>query len=179
MNRIFNARRLYTIGLLVVLTMLTACMSMNAAVDHEAEMGAMDHGEMDGKMLTSDATVIHGALHIAGIWGRPSFVGGTSAAYFKINNTGEAAAELVGLSADIAEAVELHEVQMKDNVMNMRPVAGGLPIPAGAEVVLAPGGYHVMLINLNQDLAVGETYSLTLQFATGGETAVNVEILEP
>ena len=67
-----------------------------------------------------------------------------SGGYMIIKNTGETADRLVSVSADFAGKSEIHEMSMEGDVMKMRPLADGLEIPAGGEVVLKPGGYHVV-----------------------------------
>lgn len=59
--------------------------------------------------------------------------------------------------------------------MTMRPVEG-IDLPAGQQVQLEPGGYHVMLLDLAAPLAAGSTYQLTLQFEHGGTVKVDVPV---
>ncbi len=60
--------------------------------------------------------------------------------------------------------------------MQMREVAGGIPLPAGAEVSFQPGGYHVMLLELPRQLKGGEQFPLTLRFEKAGELTVEVPV---
>jgi len=57
--------------------------------------------------------------------------------------------------------VELHEMKMVDNVMKMRAIPA-LALPAGKVVELKPGGYHVMLVGLKQQIKDGDRVPLTL-----------------
>ena len=59
--------------------------------------------------------------------------------------------------------------------MMMRPVER-IELPAGEDVVLEPGGYHVMLIDLATPLVVGTTFELTLQFEQAGSMTVEVPV---
>lgn len=68
---------------------------------------------------------------------------------------------LVALSTPAAGIAEVHEMKMEDNVMRMRPIAK-LELPARQPVQLAPGGHHIMLMQLKQPLAAGQTIALTL-----------------
>lgn len=106
-------------------------------------------------------------------------MGAVSAAYMVIENAGRADDRLVSVSTEVAGVVEIHTVEMQDNVMRMRPLENGLEIPAGEQVSLQPGGYHIMLMQLNQDLAAGETIALTLTFESGKEVTVDAEIRTP
>jgi len=102
---------------------------------------------------------------------------GMGAAYLTITNQGEEADRLLGGETDVAAVVEIHEMSEKDGVMEMRPLADGLEIPAGETVELKPRGYHIMLIGLTRDLNRGDRYELTLQFEKAGEVTVTVEVL--
>lgn len=99
------------------------------------------------------------------------------ATYMTITNNGDDADRLTGAETDVAEVVEVHEIVMKDNVMEMGPLHDGLEIPAGETVELEPGGYHIMLIGLTKSLVAGEDYELTLTFEHAGEVTVTVPIL--
>ncbi len=68
---------------------------------------------------------------------------------------------LVQVSAPVAGTVELHQMEMTDNMMRMRPI-DGLDLPAGKTVSLASGGYHIMLMNLKQQLKDGDSVPVTL-----------------
>lgn len=104
---------------------------------------------------------------------------GNGAVYMIIANQGSEPERLIGANADVANAVEIHETTMEGDVMRMQQLTGGLEIPAGTEVTLEPGGYHVMLIGLNRDLAIGDRFPLALQFAESGEMVVEAEVRQP
>lgn len=70
-------------------------------------------------------------------------------------------AQLVTVASPLAERVELHEMKMDGEVMTMRAVPS-LSLPAGKPVALAPGGYHLMLFGLRQQLKAGDKVPLTL-----------------
>ena len=84
---------------------------------------------------------------------------------------------LVSASTDVAEVVEIHESIMEDDVMKMRPVEK-IDVPAGGSAMLEPGGLHVMLINLQQQLEPGSKISLTLNFEKSGPMTIEAEIRE-
>ena len=60
--------------------------------------------------------------------------------------------------------------------MQMRKVEGGLPIDAGASLVLEPGGTHLMLVGLEDALNAGEQLLLTLEFDRAGPVDVLVPV---
>jgi len=68
---------------------------------------------------------------------------------------------LVAVASPVAARAELHSMALEDGVMKMRPLER-IELPAGTAVKLAPGGLHVMLIDLKQPLQRGEKVPLTL-----------------
>ncbi len=110
-------------------------------------------------------------------WARASI--GTSrpsAAYLTIRNEGDETDVLTSLKASVSEVAEVHAMTMTDGVARMGP-AGAVKLPAGHEVVLKPGGLHVMLMNLKQPLKEGEKFTLTLTFKGAGPIDVSVPVL--
>lgn len=68
---------------------------------------------------------------------------------------------LVEVRSSAAAVVEIHEMKMENDIMRMRAVSG-LDLPAGKTVELKPGGYHVMLIDLKQQIKDGDVVPITL-----------------
>lgn len=87
-----------------------------------------------------------------------------SAAYMTLENHGENPLRLITAATPAAGIVEIHETTIQNDVMQMRPVEGGIIIAAGDSVVLEPGGLHVMLLDLQHELVQGEALALTLTF---------------
>jgi periplasmic copper chaperone A len=87
-------------------------------------------------------------------------------------------ARLVEARSPIAGVVEIHEMTMENNVMKMRAVPG-LDLPAGKPVELKPGGYHVMLMALKQQVKEGESVPLTLVLEDKDKKRMNIEVKAP
>lgn len=104
--------------------------------------------------------------------------GATSAAYMTIRNAGSQADRLLEVRSPVAEVVETHITQTRDGVASMSRV-DGIDVPASSSVALEPGGMHIMLINLNQDLNPGDNIQLTLVFEQSGEIEVNAPVQAP
>lgn len=102
-------------------------------------------------------------------------IGTNSAAYLTIVNSTSTADDLLQVECDAAQAVEIHETKMENDVMSMHPVEQ-IEIPSGASLEFKPGGLHIMLIGLKQELVAGENLLLTLVFKTAGRITVNAEI---
>lgn len=62
-----------------------------------------------------------------------------------------------------------------DAMMGMREMKDGLELPAGEEVSLEPGGYHVMLLELQAPIVNGDTIPVTLMFEKAGEVQVDAQ----
>ena len=122
-----------------------------------------------------------GEIEIENVWGRSSPMVAQNGAFYMIvtNNTGEDD-ELLAAKTDACGTVELHEMYMKENdVMGMRQVPGGtIPVPAGETVELKVGGLHVMCIDKQTAVEVGDKIPISLEFANAGEISVTAEIRE-
>ena len=111
-----------------------------------------------------------GDLVITQAWTRATPGGAkTGGGFLTIENKGSAPDKLVGVSADAAGKVEVHEMAMDGGVMKMRPVEGGLTIDPGKTVKLAPGGLHLMMMDLKSPLKQGDKLPVTLQFEKAGK----------
>lgn len=126
-------------------------------------LGACSAAASGGEISVTDARV-------------PVPAGANGAAYMTLTNDGDADDTLVSVSTDAAETVGLHETSTHDGSMSMREV-DGIDIPAGGDAMLEPGGLHVMLIGVTQDLADGDTVDLTLTFDNAGEQTVSAEVV--
>ncbi|MBR0564941.1 copper chaperone PCu(A)C [Azoarcus sp. L1K30] len=86
--------------------------------------------------------------------------------------------KLVEAKSPAAKVVEIHEMVMEGDIMKMRAVKG-VDLPAGKTVELKPGGYHVMLIDLNAQVKVGDTVPLTMVVEGKDGKRENVELNAP
>jgi len=96
--------------------------------------------------------------------------------YAEIRNDGSEPDRLVSVTAEVAGRVEIHEMGVKDGIMTMRPVEGGVPVPADGTAALAPGGYHLMLLELKRPLKAGESFAGTMTFEKAGTIAVTFDV---
>ncbi len=101
--------------------------------------------------------------------------GRNSVVYLTIANTGDGADKLIGVWSAVAGAVEMHRMEIKENVATMRQV-NAIEIPKGSEVRLDPNGYHLILVNVQRDLKVGDTVDLTLTFEHAGPIQVSAQV---
>ena len=91
-----------------------------------------------------------------------------------LSNEGATDKQIVGFSTSLGQAsYEIHEVV--DGVMKEKE--GGITLPAGASVTLAPGNDHFMIMNYSEPIAAGDEVSMTLKFADGiSETVSNIPV---
>jgi copper(I)-binding protein len=94
-------------------------------------------------------------------------------------NEGREAERLVRAHTEVTEVAEIHETRMEGEVMKMQLLPDGIEIPAGGEVELKPGGYHIMLIGLKRDLNEGDRFTLVLEFEKSGRLTVEVPVRQP
>ncbi len=118
-----------------------------------------------------------GDLVISQPWSRATPAGAKVAGgYLTIENKGSAPDRLVAGSGDVAGRVEIHEMAMNNGVMTMRPLDKGLMIEPGKTVKLAPGGYHLMLMDLKGPLKQGEKVPVTLEFEKAGKVTLSLDV---
>src|SRR6202790_5648642 len=118
-----------------------------------------------------------GDLVITQAWSRATPRGAkVGGGYLTIENKGTAPDRLIGGSADIADKVQVHEMTTSNGVMTMRPLDKGLSIEPGRTVKLAPGGYHLMLLDLKSPLKQGDKVPVTLEFKKAGKVKVSFDV---
>lgn len=108
-------------------------------------------------------------LLIEKAWVRPATLYGTTAAYMTLTNTGDKPIVVTGGASQVCEKVELHETRDENGVMRMRPQESWT-IASGKSLELKPGGRHVMLINLTQDVNMGVDDVILTMTLQGGDT---------
>ena len=113
-----------------------------------------------GTFLASASAVAQQKIEVTNVWARATAPGQkVGGIYMDLRSA--APARLVAVSSSAAATVEIHNMTMKNGIMRMFAV-DGIDLPSGQTVKLAPGGYHVMLIDLKRPLAKGESVPVTL-----------------
>lgn len=106
-------------------------------------------------------------------WMRPTDMGENGSVYFELHNHGSEADELLSVTTDVAQSVEIHESKMEGDVMNMDMLTS-LPIDGYADIAFKPGGLHVMLVNVNKDFKLDDEFQIVLHFKTHEDITVHV-----
>ena len=98
------------------------------------------------------------------------------AGYMTIANAGATDDRLLAASSEVSDRVELHQMVIDNDMMRMSRVEGGIAVPAGGSVALAPGGLHVMFMEPSQEFQEGECVTLTLSFEHAGALEVHLSV---
>ncbi|EAQ04657.1 hypothetical protein OB2597_05225 [Pseudooceanicola batsensis HTCC2597] len=131
-------------------------------------------------LLTAAPPVLAGGEDVVArdAWSRASI--GTSrpgAAYMTLQNNGGEPVVVTGLRTDLAMMPMIHATATDEHGVSRMTHMEELEIPAGEAVALAPGGLHLMLMDLQRPMVEGEIFSLTVDFSDGEKISVEVPIL--
>jgi len=152
-----------------VIALLVAALITPATAQHSPDVHAAAAQQTE--------SLSRGPVRTEGAWARATPPGAkVGGAFLTLLNTGDVPDRLVSASSGIAERVELHTHIKDGDVMRMREVEGGIPLPPGETVKLQPGGFHIMLLGLKQGLAAGSRFPLTLTFEKAGSVQVDVPV---
>lgn len=129
-----------------------------------------------GSMAAAQNATV-GAMKIEGAWVRePPAAAKVAGAFMTITNTGSEPDRLIGGTAVVAGRLEVHEMSMVDGVMRMQQLQPGLEIKPGATVVLKPGSYHIMMMDLKGAPAAGSIVKGTLVFEKAGMVEIEYKV---
>ena len=126
----------------------------------------------------SACTQASSTLTVTDAWARPAFKSDNGAVYFVIENGTAETDALFSASTDIASSAEVHISMVSDQGVASMQMQEAVQVPAGEDIPFKPGGLHIMLVNLNRDLKVGDTITLTLNFKEAGSVTVEVPVKE-
>ncbi len=104
-------------------------------------------------------------LEVSGAWVRQPPPGANAAGYLVFENAGAEPIRVVGVASDVAARTEIHRSWVEEGVARMRRI-DAIEVPSGGEVVLEPGGLHVMFIR-PEKLELGQ--KVEIRFAVEGQ----------
>jgi hypothetical protein len=102
--------------------------------------------------------------------------GGVAAVYLYLGNDG-GFDQVVDVASPLADRVELHRYDDVDGVATMQAIST-FPVPGDGATELVPGGSHVMLIGLREDIQPGDSIPLTLRFARSAPIRVEALVAD-
>ncbi len=115
-------------------------------------------------------------LEVSQVFVTEPVTGERAAMYFSVTNNGSVDDELLAVSTSAAGVAEIHRTEHEGGTMKMVPV-DALTVPAGRRVDLAPGGYHVMLLELTGHLFPDDRFDVTLRFRHAGEVVARARVI--
>jgi copper(I)-binding protein len=127
--------------------------------------------------LPAIALAQQSAIRVEDAWSRTAMQGHTGVVYLTIIDDG-AADRLTAVASPVAAKAELHESFNENGVAKMREIAI-LPVAQGKPLTLAPGGYHIMLVDLKEPLKQGDAFPITLSFEKAGQVTAQVTVQQP
>ncbi|WP_131098611.1 copper chaperone PCu(A)C [Streptomonospora litoralis] len=119
-----------------------------------------------------------GDIAVSGAWvpvpARPD----VGAAYLTVQNSGAEDDALVGAASTASQTTQIHTTEITESGASTMKQVEEVPLPAGGAAQLEPGGHHIMIMDIAEELAVGDTVTLTLSFDSGAEVRVPAPVLE-
>ena len=123
------------------------------------------------------SAVAHAEVTVAEPWVRATVPAQkATGAFMRVKSDTDA--RLVSAASPVARVVEIHEMLMDKDVMKMNRI-DGLDLPAGQSVELKPGGYHVMLMDLQAQVKEGDAVPLTLVVENKDGSRQTLEVTAP
>jgi len=125
------------------------------------------------------ACIPGGEVSVIDAWARPANLGDNSAIYFKINNPGPRTDSLLEVQTDVVAQAELHASEMDDQGVISMHHQNHIDIPPDSQLEFAPGGLHVMLVDVKQDLRLGDKIQVTFKFQHSDDITLDIPIRQP
>lgn len=100
----------------------------------------------------------------------------TGGAFMRL--TSDQDARLLEVRSSVAGSIQIHQMEMDGQMMKMHAVSS-LELPAGKTIDLAAGGYHLMLLDLKQQLKQGDSVPMTLIVQNKNKKMLEIEIEVP
>lgn len=149
-----------------------ALVALAAAVASGALVGCTDSADSSADETLSAPPY----FAVTGAYVRAAPSGGVSAAFFEIENPTASPDTLLAAATDVSDDVQIHQSTVSEDGLSRMERVERVPVPAGATVALEPGGYHLMLLDLQRDLVVGDSLLVELTFAERGALTTRVPV---
>jgi periplasmic copper chaperone A len=116
------------------------------------------------------------AVNIADAWVRAMPPNMTlTAAYMQLHNSSDEDIAIIGGSSNAFAQFELHKTIFEGEFAKM-VAQSEINIPAHATVELKPGDFHIMLIDRQIPLNIGDVVEITLQFSDDSSRTISAEV---
>ena len=149
-----------------------------AVISHAAVILAPAIAQSHEKQAYQAEAVVHGDLELSGYWTRAMLPGQkVGGGFVTISNKGSDDDRLISVKTPLTQRTEIHEMSIIDDVMKMRALSDGLPVPAGQTVELKPGGFHIMFMAVAEPFVAGSMVPVVLTFEKAGEVELMLPIM--
>jgi copper(I)-binding protein len=98
------------------------------------------------------------------------------AGYLTLVNTGNNTVTVTAISSPDFKNAEIHRTVIEEGIARMLPVKQ-LEVPAGGQLMLEPGGYHLMLFDPMRTLTEGETVTLIIHLDNGNQMSATAPVI--
>lgn len=156
---------------LVILLALAGCSSEDSGAVDAAASGSTVVPGVEAATAAGEVAVVDPSMD------RPVNPS-TAAVRLIIANGSDEADSLVGASSPDGDA-SIHRSDIDDEGRSVMRSVDSIELPARSSVVFESGGLHVMLTGITRDLEVGDTVSITFDFAHSDPVVVEVPVVEP
>ncbi|MCA0433008.1 MAG: copper chaperone PCu(A)C [Proteobacteria bacterium] len=100
-----------------------------------------------------------------------------AAVYLTVHNKSGDEELLIAVDSPAAGATSVNEDTSADGEKNERPLPFGLPLPAHGEVVMKPGGFHILLSGISRAVDEATALPVTMVFRDAGTVDFDVPII--
>jgi len=125
-------------------------------------------------ILCAGPAMAQAPVSVTGVWARATAPGQTDGAVY-MSLVSKGGDTLTGAESPDADMAMLHSTMRMGGMSGMKDV-DALALPAGKVVMLAPHGYHLMLMGLKHGLKAGQKIELDLEFAKAGKVHVTAPV---
>jgi len=98
------------------------------------------------------------------------------AGYLTLVNTGDNTVTVTAISSPDFKNAEIHRTLIEAGVARMLAVKQ-LEVPAGGQLMLEPGGYHLMLFDPLRTLTAGATVTLIMHMNNGNQLSATAPVI--
>jgi len=121
--------------------------------------------------------IVSNGLIISNFWIKePISNQSITSGYLTIENTNAFDEYLINITSKISQKIEIHKMSIKDDIMRMKSLDGGLKIKAGSTINLRPGSYHIMFMKLIKNIKVNNNHIVSLNFKKSGVVSINIPV---
>lgn len=117
-------------------------------------------------------------LSVSDAWIRVLPGGAPAGGYFMLHNSARQPVVPVSARSAAFGHVMMHKTAEEGGLSRMLPVER-VEVPAGGKVAFAPGGFHLMLMQPNRKVEVGDRIKITLEFAGGQNLTTDFPVRGP